>query len=414
MTAPAFILSSQSLVEFSAYWTENQELWIAPTREPDPAKRALLVLKWLINTLHQQYCSRSEKFGNEKKPLNPFLGELFLGHWEEGDLGRTELVSEQVSHHPPVTAYCITNEKNRIQLQGYNGQKASFSRTIHIKQIGHSMLTLYPPGSNEPETYLITLPSLHIENLIYGAPFVELGKYTHVTCSSGYTAKIDYSGKGWLSGKKNSFTAALWKEGEGSEKHPLYSLDGQWSDSFSVKEGEGGKKAKDIDTTSAKTVKLSQLIVPPTDQQDAMESRTAWGNVAKSVEKGDMDAISHYKSRIENAQRALRKKETEENRTWKRVFFSQPDDEGGSIKSADPQEKTFNLLAKNLTSGQGVSNSWEGVAPEKTNGVWRYDAQKAKTAQRPFHADALEALGEQAGRTSYQAVPAQTAQQPVS
>lgn len=396
LTAPAFILSSQSLVEFSAYWTENQELWIAPTKEPDPAKRALLVLRWLMNTLHQQYCSRSEKFGNEKKPLNPFLGELFIGHWEEGDMGRTEMVSEQVSHHPPVTAYCITNEKNKIQLQGYNGQKASFSRTIHIKQIGHSLLTLYPPGSSEPEEYLITLPALHIENLLLGAPFVELGKYTHLTSSSGYTAKIDYSGKGWVSGKKNSFTAALWKEGEGSEKKPLYSLDGQWSDSFTIKEGDGGKRAKEVETVNAKTVKLSKLVVPPIDQQDPMESRRAWGKVAKSIEKGDMDATSHYKTRIEEAQRALRRKEQDESRIWKRVFFSQPDDENGSVKSADRLEKSFNQLAKNLTSNQPVTSYWEGVAPEKTNGIWRYDAVKGKAAARPYHGDGLEALGEKA------------------
>lgn len=99
LTAPAFILSSQSLVEFSAYWTENIPLWIAPTQEPDPAQRALLVQKWLLNTLKQQYCSRSEKLGSEKKPLNPFLGELYLGAWDD-EFGTTQLVSEQVSHHP--------------------------------------------------------------------------------------------------------------------------------------------------------------------------------------------------------------------------------------------------------------------------------------------------------------------------
>jgi oxysterol-binding protein-related protein 9/10/11 len=65
--------------------------------------------------------------GSEKKPLNPFLGELFLGHWDDAEVGETKLISEQVSHHPPVTAYCIINEKNGVTLQGYNGQRASFA-----------------------------------------------------------------------------------------------------------------------------------------------------------------------------------------------------------------------------------------------------------------------------------------------
>jgi len=389
LTAPAFILSTQSLVEFSAYWTENTSLWIAPTQEKDPANRALLVLKWLLNTLKQQYCSRSEKLGSEKKPLNPFLGELFIGQWDD-EFGQTTLVSEQVSHHPPVTAYCITNEKHRIQLQGYNGQKASFSRTIHIKQIGHALLTLYPPGSDVPETYLITLPALHIESLIYGAPFVELGKFIHIVSSTGYISKIDFSGKGWVSGKKNSFTASLWKEGEGSEKNPIYTADGQWSDKFTLKEGDG-KRAKELQTFTPLDIKLSRINVASVEEQDVLESRRAWANVARSIERGDMDATSHFKSRIENAQRALRRKEQEEKREWQRVFFSHADPDS-------PGEQVFRSLVQKIT-GFGPNN-WEGVAPDKTGGIWRYDEKKAQTAKKPYHKDGLQALGENSDGTS--------------
>lgn len=361
-------------------------MFLAPTQEPDPAKRALLVTKWLLNTLKQQYCSRSEKLGSEKKPLNPFLGELYLGHWEDAQHGRTDLVSEQVSHHPPVTAYCITNEKYRIRLQGYNAQKASFSRTIHVKQIGHAVLTLYPPGSNEPETYVITLPALHIENLIYGAPFVELGKYTHIVSSSGYITKLDFSGRGWLSGKKNSFSAVLWKDGVSSEKKPLYSFDGQWSDTFHIKEGEG-KHAKEIATFKPSDITLSRLQVAPLEEQDVFESRKAWAGVARSVEKGDLDATSAFKSKIENAQRALRKKEAEEGRTWQRVFFSQP-------SSNDPNEAVFMNLVKAISGSSMGTSAWEGLQPEKTGGVWRYDEEKARRATKPFHAEGLAALGD--------------------
>ena len=95
MTAPAFILSTTSLTEFSAYWAEMPKLLVAPAAEPDPAKRSALVLKWFLSTLKQQYSSRSEKLGSEKKPLNPFLGELFVGKWDD-EVGETQLISEQV------------------------------------------------------------------------------------------------------------------------------------------------------------------------------------------------------------------------------------------------------------------------------------------------------------------------------
>lgn len=100
-------------------------------------------MKWFLSTLKQQYSSRNEKLGSEKKPLNPFLGELFLGTWQHDEAGETRLISEQVSHHPPVTGYAIINEKHGVKLEGYNGQKASFSRgTINVRQVGHATLHL--------------------------------------------------------------------------------------------------------------------------------------------------------------------------------------------------------------------------------------------------------------------------------
>ena len=54
------------------------------------------MLRWFLASLkRQQYAGRDEKSG-VKKPLNAFLGEVFLGAWGGGEEGRTCLVSEQV------------------------------------------------------------------------------------------------------------------------------------------------------------------------------------------------------------------------------------------------------------------------------------------------------------------------------
>ena len=354
MTAPPFILSSTSLTEYSSYWAEHPTIFVAPASEPDPAKRAMLVLKWFLTTLKQQYSSRADKFGSEKKPLNPFLGELFLGRWHD-DAGETQLASEQVSHHPPVTAYCIWNSQHAVRLQGYNAQKTSFSKRIDVKQVGHALLRLEKYG----EEYLITLPSLHIEGLWSGSPFIELNGHTFIQSTSGYTAKIDYSGRGWLSGKKNSFIATLYPTGK--EKETLYTVEGQWTGEFSIKDS---KTKHEIDSYSAKKIKTTPLTVPSLEQQDELESRRAWKKVADALNKGDMNATSDEKARIENSQRELRKKEQTEGRDWQRVFFT-------SVKG----DETFDELLKPL----GEKCEWE-----KTNGVWRFDVQKAHDAKPPF------------------------------
>jgi hypothetical protein len=267
-------------------------------------------------------------------------------------------------------------------LQGYNAQKASFSSTIQIKQIGHALLSLTPPGKSKDdpesrETYLITLPNLHIESLIYGTPFIELEKSTKIASSSGYIAKIDYSGKGWLSGKKNSFTAILYKESDG-EKHPLYTADGQWSSSFTLRDAS---TKKEVETYVVNNTKTAPLTVAPLEEQDAYESRRAWHEVASAIERGDMDATSAAKSKIENAQREMRKKEKEEGREWPRRFFK---------RINEKEDPMFMRLATmlDLTHGNGA-----GIESDRTGGVWRFDKERAKDAKPPYHAVGSEGLG---------------------
>lgn len=364
LTAPPFILSSQSLTEFSSYWSTHPNLLIAAASETDPAKRSMLVLKWFFSTLKHQYASRSEQFGNEKKPLNPFLGELFLGSWND-EAGKTTLVSEQVSHHPPATAYCIRNDKTGVQLEGYNAQKATFHSTIIVKQIGHAVLTIPIGAKKESEHYLITLPSLHIEGLIFGAPFVELDGTSYITSSSGFSAKIDYSGKGWLSGKKNTVIGIITPTGK--EKDVLYNVTGQWNEKLEFYSGAAKKNSKStlVDEYDATKAPQTELQLAPVEKQHPLESRRAWAKVAAGIQSGDMDAVSVEKGKIENAQRALRHKETAEETAWKRRYFT-----AVAVGTTDP-------VLEQLGAAGGVAVDGER---DKTGGLWRFDAKKAEAA----------------------------------
>ena len=115
VTAPTFLLQPQSYTEYAGLWASQPSLFIAPVAEPDPAKRAMLVLKWFLSTIRPRLYGRKEK-PLAKKPLNPFLGELYFGHWEDEDSGRTEMCVEQVGHHPPCTAICVKNEKHGVTV----------------------------------------------------------------------------------------------------------------------------------------------------------------------------------------------------------------------------------------------------------------------------------------------------------
>jgi hypothetical protein len=255
-----------------------------------------------------------------------------------------------LSHHPPATAYSITNKEHGVHLQGYNAQKASFSKTINVKQIGHAVYTL----AAYDETYLITLPNLHIEGLIFGAPFVELNGQTYITSSSGFTAKIDYSGKGWLSGKKNTFSATLYPSDR--EKDTLYTVTGQWNKTFDIREGSS-KHGALIETYDAEKSEITPLTVAPISEQDPMESHRAWQKVAEGIAVGNMDIVGTEKTKIEVEQRALREKERSEGRTWERRYFSKVE--------SDPH---LDKLAPVISLA---------IEADKTGGIWRFDEKKA-------------------------------------
>jgi len=359
MTAPAFILSSQSLTEFSAYWSEMPRHFVAPAAEKDPKKRAMLVLKWFLSTLKQQYATRNEKLGSEKKPLNPFLGELFLGQWDD-EVGETKLVSEQVSHHPPVTAYSIWNDKHGVRLTGYNAQKASFGRTIHIRQVGYALLHLDAYN----EDYLITLPAMHVEGLIRGAPFMELNKSTYIVSSSGFTSRIDYAGAGWVSGTKNSFTAITFPHGKEKNKSDIiYTAEGKWTDNFVIKDNLKTVVA----TYNAKEEPKTVLKVAALEDQDPLESRRAWKKVADAISRGDMTTTSQEKTVIEEHQRALRKAEVAEGREWQRTFFHR-------VNSSPVAER----LILQVPHGS--------LEQDQTGGIWQFDQQKGNNATKPYSA----------------------------
>jgi len=266
------------------------------------------------------------------------------------------------SHHPPVTAYGIWNKQHGVYLQGYNAQKASFSRRIDVKQIGHATLFL----EKYNEYYYITLPSLHIEGLITGSPYVELNKSTFIQSSSGYTAKIDYSGRGWLSGKKNSFSASLYPEGR--EKDAIYNVEGQWNADFTIKD-TNGKHGTTVDAWDHKKNKTTPLIVAPVEQQDTLESRRAWSKVAAAMKNSDLNTVSGEKTLIENRQRELRRIEKEQGKEWERIFFHRVE---------------HNAQADGLAKKIG-----ESVEADKTNGVWVFDQQKAATIKAPFRPGAM-------------------------
>lgn len=387
LTAPPFILSPTSLVEYSQYWGEHPDLLLEPNfiqgeETKDQAKatavhRMIAVTRWFISTLRSQYCLRNESMGSEKKPLNPFLGEVFVGKWEDSSadhkLGETVLLSEQVSHHPPVTAYAIINEKNNTLLQGYNRVRATISATaINVKQYGHAILQY----KDINETYLITLPPLHIEGLLTASPFVELEGESYIQSSNGYMAVIEYSGRGYFSGKKNTFKARIFEDKFASahKENALATISGQWSAKSYMAKGSDKPSSKDEVFYDAMARKPEGLKVKPISEQHELESRRAWQKVAAAIHKSNYDEIQQEKSLIENEQRDMRKQENASGNAWEVRWFDLKD-----LADVAPEDDALVSLGNvaNLSIYNVPSGTLRGSKKENEDAKhWRVNLDK--------------------------------------
>ncbi|KAL9113249.1 MAG: hypothetical protein Q9227_002584 [Pyrenula ochraceoflavens] len=356
ITAPPFVLATKSAVEFPAYWAEHPSTFTAPAAAADPQERALLVLKWFLAALkQQQYAGRDEKEG-VKKPLNAFLGEVFLARWE-GD-GVTELVSEQVSHHPPVTACYLWNDKHGVRAEGYTCQEVTFSGSVNVAQIGHAILHIDAYN----EDYLIPLPSVKVSGILTGTPYPELKGTYYIPSSNGFVSEISFTGKKLFTGKKNAFHASLYREGDSG--NPLYSVEGQWNDKFTIHDETA---QKDLETYDVNTPPEVSMSIAPLSEQDPWETRTAWSGVISALERGDMQGVSDEKNKLEQAQRDMRKKEEKGGMEWHRAFFKR-----------EEEHQRFERLAKMVP---GVE-----LGKDKTEGIWRVNDEKAKRMREgPVH-----------------------------
>lgn len=151
----------------------------------------------------------------------------------------------------------------------------------------------------------LTPAKLRIEGIVWGSPYIELADTSAIQSSDGYTAHIEYKGRGYFSGKAHSFKATVTK---GSTTIQTY--EGQWDGVSHIGSSKGPVF---FDASKPKT----EIQVTPVDTQGPWESRKLWQTVANGIRSGDYDAAGKDKSRIENEQRQRRKDEQAAGDTWK-------------------------------------------------------------------------------------------------
>ncbi|XP_050400824.1 oxysterol-binding protein-related protein 9 [Patella vulgata] len=321
---PTFILERRSLLEMFADFFAHPDLFLKVVEFDSPRERMIQMVRWYLSAFHAGRPSEVAK-----KPYNPILGETFLCEWRMPDedyskSGKVEngpvswatkdnlsFIAEQVSHHPPISAFYAEHFNKRITLDGYIWTKSKFlGLSIGVHMIGQAVVSLL----DFDEHYTITFPNGYGRSILT-VPWVELGSKVHITCAkTGYNATIDFLTKPFYGGKKHQISGQI---NDPNEKKPIVTIQGEWNGVMYAKFDTGHSETF-VDTKNLPIIKKR---VQPREQQDEFESRRLWQDVTHHLKMKNVVEATESKHKLEQRQREEAKERKEAGVKWETKHF---------------------------------------------------------------------------------------------
>ncbi|XP_041134245.1 oxysterol-binding protein-related protein 9-like isoform X8 [Polyodon spathula] len=321
---PTFILERRSLLEMYADFFAHPDLFVSIADQTDPRDRMVQVLKWYLSAFHA-----GRKGSVAKKPYNPILGEIFQCYWDlpsdseenaepvsEGPApwcskNDVSFVAEQVSHHPPISAFYAECYSKKIQFNAHIWTKSKFlGMSIGVHNIGQGCVSCL----EYDEHYILTFPNGYGRSILT-VPWVELGGECTISCSqTGYSASVSFHTKPFYGGKKHRITAEIFPP---NDKKAFCSIEGEWNGVMYAKWASGESNVF-VDTKKISTIKKK---VRKLEDQLEYESRSLWKDVTVNLKLRHIDAATEAKHSLEEKQRAEARERKEKDMQWETRLF---------------------------------------------------------------------------------------------
>lgn len=385
ISLPAQLLDPISNLE---YWTymDRPDYFSAISDPDDPVERMAAVVRW--------YLSKDLKFVKNRlvKPYNSILGEQFMAHLDaeaappafsgktqpEGPKRRVTMSIEQISHHPPVSAFLYECADKGIVARGVDHICAKFTGTsvrVAPGKDNHGIFVVL--RQRDDEEYACTHPTAYINGWLRGSLYVSVSEVTVITCEkTGLQAVLEYKEEKWFAKTKNAIegrifklkgpapTPSLTQLGKSASKSSLKkkrqsvaSLDGDlsspvtehkphwtehlggmemkdafdpnregetvatitgsWRAEMSIQRGNG----KPVPFLDMQNIEVAPKEVRPLSEQGPNESRNIWREVTDAIKRKEYSKATNLKHALEDAQRARAQKRKEENAPFVSELF---------------------------------------------------------------------------------------------
>nr|XP_031534176.1 oxysterol-binding protein-related protein 6 isoform X9 [Vicugna pacos] len=292
---------------------EYSELLDKASETDNPYERMVLIAAFAVSG----YCSTYFRAGS--KPFNPVLGETYECIREDKGF---RFFSEQVSHHPPISA-CHCESKNFVFWQDIRWKNKFWGKSMEILPVGTLNVMLPKYG----DFYVWNKVTTCIHNILSGRRWIEhYGEVTiRNTKSSVCICKLTFVKVNYWNSNVNEVQGVVMDQ-EGKVVHRLF---GKWHEGLYCGVAPSAKciwRPGSMPTNyelyygfTRFAIELNELdpvlkdLLPPTDARFRPDQRF--------LEEGNLEAAAAEKQRVEELQRSRRRYMEENNLEHIPKFF---------------------------------------------------------------------------------------------
>ncbi|KAK4551782.1 hypothetical protein RGQ29_032259 [Quercus rubra] len=298
VTLPVLIFEPMSMLQKMAELMEYSYLLDLADECEDPYMRLMYATTWFISVYYA--------LQRTWKPFNPILGETY----EMVNHGGITFLSEQVSHHPPISAGHAENEHFIYDIT--SKVKTKFlGNSVDVYPIGRSRVTLKRDGV----VLDLVPPPTKVNNLIFGRTWVDSpGEMVLTNLTTGDKVVLYFQPCGWFGAGRYEVDGYVYNAAE----EPKILMTGKWNESMSyqpcdsegeplpcteLKEAWRVAKAPENDRFQYTHFahKLNSFDTAP---KKLLESDSRLRPDRSALESGDLSQAGFEKSRLEERQRA--------------------------------------------------------------------------------------------------------------
>ena len=257
------------------------------------------------------------------KPFNPLLGETY-----ELVKDGYRVISEQVSHHPPISAlHC---QHSKFLMSASVDIRTSFKGThLNVLPKGKYHLILKELGDH----FVWEKPQTNVHNIIFGKMYVDhYGKMEVVNNTTGDQAVLNFHKRGWFEKASHEVTGII-TDRNGIQR---YRVMGQWNNYMSVQDISTNKITKvwekypypeNYDHNYFFSEFAIQLNIPGELYPGLPITDSRFRPDQRALENGDIKLAGSEKTRLEEKQRQVRKIREESRQEYMPSWFYFNDNE---------------------------------------------------------------------------------------